>query len=112
MKNKLLLLALLSTNTCFANEVFFFEQVTAYKISANEHSLSGLEKYTNQRIRIEWQESPYAKPERFNRCIDVFQQAMSQPELYYLNVELSGTSFIGCEVGIKERYISNETISE
>ena len=29
MKNKLLL-ALPSTNTCFANEIFFFEQVTVF----------------------------------------------------------------------------------
>ncbi len=56
MKNKLLLV-LLSTNTCFANEIFFFEQVTAYKLSSNHYSLSGVEKHTNQRIRIEWLES-------------------------------------------------------
>ncbi|UMM04473.1 hypothetical protein [Vibrio campbellii] len=112
MKNKLLLLALLSTNTCFANEIFFFEQVTAYKLSSNQHSLSGVEKHTNQRIRIEWQESPYSKPERINRCINAFQQAMSQPERYYLNVELSELLLIGCEIGIKERFISNEMISE
>ncbi len=55
---------------------------------------------------------PYSKPERINRCINAFQQEMSQPERYYLNVELSKLFLIGCEIGIKERFISNEMISE
>ena len=102
MKIKLALLTLLSFNTASASELFLFDQVTAFKLGGEQHSLSGIEKYTGQRIRIEWQQSPYEKPQRLDRCIDTFQQARNQPERYNLHVELSESTFISCEIGIKE----------
>ncbi|WP_435249887.1 hypothetical protein ACMAZD_24890 [Vibrio sp. nBUS_14] len=107
MKSKLGLLALLSLNTASANDLFLFEQVTAFKLGGEQHSLTGIEKHTQQRIRIEWQQSPYEKPERLDRCIGAFQQAMNQPERYYLHVELAQSTFIGCEIGVKESLLAN-----
>lgn len=107
MKSKLALLALFSFNTASANDLFLFEQVTAFKLGGEQHSLTGIEKHTQQRIRIEWQQSPYEKPERLDRCIGAFQQAMNQPERYYLHVELAQSTFIGCEIGVKESLLAN-----
>ncbi|CAH6781752.1 conserved exported hypothetical protein [Vibrio chagasii] len=107
MKIKLALLALLSLNTASASELFLFDQVTAFKLGGEQHSLSGVEKYTGQRIRIEWRQSAYEKPQRLDRCIGTFQQAMNQPERYYLHVELSESTFVGCEIGMKESLLAN-----
>ena len=107
MKSKLALLALLSFNTASASDLFLFEQVTAFKLGGEQHSLSGIEKHTQQRIRIEWRENPYENSQRLDRCITTFQQAMNQPERYYLHVELAQSTFIGCEVGVKESFLAN-----